>query len=94
MPSVTHNKQNLSLQLTGDDKRTLEAAATVSHRSVAEFVLESALTRANEILADRCMFGLSEIRWTAFIAALDAPVRPLLRLTQILTEPGFFDPDQ
>ena len=49
----------LTLLLTRSAKQTLEAAAAMAHSGVDEFVLESALGRANEILANRCLFGLS-----------------------------------
>ena len=61
------------------------------HRSVSEFVLESALARADEALADRQTFRLNATQWKAFMAALDAPPRPLPRLERLLNEPGFFD---
>lgn len=84
--------EKLDLRLTRSDKRALEAAASLSRRSVSAFVLESALARADETLADRRTFVLNPDQWKAFTAALDAPPRPLPRLQRLLTEPGFFDP--
>jgi len=69
----------------------LNAAARASRRSVSEFVLESALDRAREALPDRQHFGLDAARWKAFLAALDAPPRPLPRLQRFLTEPRVFE---
>ena len=83
--------EKLDLRLTPEAKHTLQAAALASRLSVSEFVLESALARADEALADRRMFGLDREQWKAFNKALDAPVRPLPRLKRLLSEPGFFD---
>lgn len=96
MPARATRSEKLDLRLTRDAKRALQAAAAVSRRSVSEFVLESALARADEALADRRTFGLNAAQWKAFLAALDAPPRPLPRLERLLKEPGFFDagPDQ
>ncbi len=91
MPGRTTRSEKLDLRLTPDAKRTLQAAATASHRSVSEFVLESALSRADETLADRRVFSLNAADWKAFMAALDAPPRRLPRLERLLREPGFFD---
>jgi uncharacterized protein (DUF1778 family) len=91
MPTRTTRTEKLDLRLTRNAKRALQAAAAVVHRSVSEFVLESALARADEALADRRTFGLNAAQWKAFIAALDAPPRPLSRLERLLKEPGFFD---
>ena len=91
MSSRPIRSEKLDLRLTRQAKRALQAAAAASHRSVSEFVLESALARADEALADRRTFGLTATQWKAFMAALDAPPRPLLRLERLLKEPGFFD---
>jgi uncharacterized protein (DUF1778 family) len=91
MPNRPIRSEKLDLRLTRDAKRALQAAAAVTHRSVSEFVLESALARADEALADRRSFSLSAAQWKAFVAALDAPPRPLPRLARLLEERGFFD---
>ncbi len=93
MSSRTTRSEKLDLRLTLDAKKALQAAATASNRSVSEFVLESALARADEALADRRSFGLSPAQWKEFMKALDAPPRPLLRLERLFKEPGFFDVD-
>jgi uncharacterized protein (DUF1778 family) len=84
--------EKLDLRLTREAKLVLKAAAAASRRSVSQFVVESALARADEALADRRSFGLNPAQWKAFLAALDAPPRPLPRLERLLREPGFFDP--
>lgn len=84
MPARTTRSEKLDLRLTRDAKRALQAAAALAHRSVSEFVLESALARADEALADRRTFGLNAAQWKAFMAALDAPPRPLPRLERLL----------
>ena len=91
MAARTTRSEKLDLRLTPDAKMVLQAAAIASHRSVSEFVLESALARADEALADRRTFGLGAVQWKAFIEALDAPPRPLPRLERLMKEPGFFD---
>lgn len=91
MPVRTLRSEKLDLRITRNAKRALQAAAAATHRSVSEFVLESALARADEALADRRTFSLNSAQWKAFIAALDAPPRPLPSLERLLKEPGFFD---
>ena len=91
MPVRTTRSEKLDLRLTRDAKKALQAAAAASHRSVSEFVLESALARADEALADRDVFRLNTAQWKAFIAALDAPPRSMPRLERLLKEPGFFE---
>ena len=90
MPTATRTEK-LDLRLTPSAKRTLQAAAAAAQRSVSEFVLESALSRAEETLPDRRRFGLDAEQWAAFQAALDAPPRAGTRLKKLLREPSVFE---
>ena len=90
MPT-TARTEKLDLRLTRSAKRTLQSAATAARRSVSEFVLESALARAEETLPDRQRFGLDADRWAAFQRALDAPARPNPRLKRLLEKPSVFE---
>ena len=83
--------EKLDVRVSRSAKAKLQAAAAASHRSMSDFVMESALARAEETLAERRVFGLNDEAWAAFQSALDAPVRPLPRLQALLDEPGFFD---
>ena len=91
MPAIETRSQKLDLRLTPSAKRALQTAAQAVHRSVSEFVLESALARAEETLPDRQRFGLSADQWAALQAALDAPSRPAPRLARLLREPSVFE---
>jgi len=43
---------------------------------------------ANQTLADRTRFELSDEKWLAFQAALDQPVSAKPKLKKLLSEPG------
>lgn len=90
LPPTTRSEK-LDLRLTPAAKQMLYTAAASAQRSVSEFVLESAMARAEETLVDRQRFGLSVQQWEAFIAALDAPPRELPRLKRLFQEPNVFD---
>ncbi|HEV3166162.1 MAG TPA: DUF1778 domain-containing protein [Isosphaeraceae bacterium] len=91
MSEHTRRSAKLDLRLTPEAKQTIVAAAAAARRSVSEFVLASALERAEETLAERSRFGLDAARWKAFLAALDAPPQDLPRLRRLMNEPGVFD---
>jgi uncharacterized protein (DUF1778 family) len=91
MPNTETRNEKLDLRLTPSAKRALQGAAMAAHRSVSEFVLESALARAEETLPDRRRFGLSAEQWAAFQAALSAPPRPAPRLARLLKKPSVFE---
>jgi uncharacterized protein (DUF1778 family) len=91
MPVRPARTEKLDLRLTAEAKQRLFAAAQASHRSVSEFVLQSALERADETLADRRVFKLNAEQWAKFQAALDAVPRKLPRLRRLLRKPSIFD---
>jgi uncharacterized protein (DUF1778 family) len=91
MPAGETRNEKLDLRLTPSAKRALQIAALAARRSVSEFVLESALARAEETLPDRSRFGLSAEKWAAFQAALDAPPQPAPQLARLLREPSVFE---
>ena len=83
--------EKLDLRLTPQAKQRIAAAAEAEQRSVSEFVLKSALDRADETLADRRVFSLNAEQWAKFQAALDAPPSDNPRLRKLLTEPSFVE---
>ena len=91
MPERSVRTAKLDLRLSPEAKEKLQVAASISQRSVSEFVLESALVRAEETLTDRTRFGLDASQWKAFLAALDAPPRDLPRLNRLFQEPSVFE---
>jgi uncharacterized protein (DUF1778 family) len=91
MPKAETRSEKLDLRLTTSSKRALQMAARTARPSVSEFVLESAVARAEETLPDRQRFGLNAKQWAGFQAALDAPPQPEPRLTKLLNEPSVFE---
>lgn len=81
----------LDIRLTREAKARLNAAAELRHQSLSQFVLESALGRADETLAERKRFTLNAEQWIAFLTALDAPPRPLPRLERLFQEASPFE---
>ena len=88
MSSRTNRSEKLDLRLTRTAKRALQSAARATHKTLSDFVLESALARADQVLANRQVLRLDAQRWSAFMAALDAPPKPRSRLARLLREPG------
>lgn len=88
----TPRTEKLDLRLSKPAKQTLQAAATAVSKTVSEFVLESALSMAEETLPNRNTFRLDAEQWDAFVTALDAPPRRHTRLERLFREPSVFDP--
>ena len=80
MTQRINRTEKLDLRLSLAAKKTLQAAASAERKSVSEFVLDTALSEAEERLADRRIF------------TLDAPPRRHARLERLFREPSVFDP--
>ena len=88
---ISKRTDRIDLRLYPDAKVALQAAAALRHKSVSEFILDSALGAADEVLAYRHHFGLNTKQWEAFQTALDAPTRALPRIEKLMQEKGIFD---
>ena len=91
MPSPSTRTEKLDLRITPAAKLALATAAAADNRSLSEFVLDSALTRAEETLAMRRHFGLNAEKWGDFLAALDAEPRSLPRVEKLFKTPSPFE---
>ena len=81
----------IDIRISPEAKRLLQEAASVRHKTVSEFVLDSALYAAEETVLERRHFRLNAQQWAAFMAALEAPPKPHARLERLLKEPSVFD---
>lgn len=89
MPSeLEPRSERIDIRTTPSVKRALQEAASTTRKTVSEFILDSALTRAAEVMADRRLFLLDDEQWEAFMAALDAPPEPMPRLERLFQEPS------
>jgi uncharacterized protein (DUF1778 family) len=88
---INRRTDRIDLRVYPEAKEALQAAAALRHKSVSEFIIDSALGVADEVLADRRQFGLNAEQWEAFQVALDAPPQILPRVEKLMQEQGFFD---
>lgn len=89
MPTTTGTKsERIDVRASGAIKQLLQEAAQANHKSVSEFLLDAGVTAAQETLAARTRFSLSEEEWVQFQQALGRPVQEKPNLRTLLTEPG------
>lgn len=92
MSVATARTEKLDLRVSAAAKRALKAAASASRQSLSEFVLDSALTRAELLLAEQTRIVLTDAEWERFMTALDAPpAKPHARLARLMSEPSVFE---
>ena len=81
----------VQLRLRPAQKKMISQAAQIKQTTLTSFMVEHALTAAQQVLADQVHFELSPERWDAFCAALDVPPKEIPALRKLLTEKSVFD---
>jgi len=80
--------ERIDVRASAPAKQLLQAAARVAQKNVSEFLLDAGINAANQTLADRLRFELSQQQWDAFQLALDRPVQAKPKLAKLLNAPG------
>ena len=85
--------ENLHIRATERDKATLTLAAIAKNMTVSQFVLQTAVPAAEEIVRQgagtiETLFKLDADDWEKFNAALDAPPRDIPALRELLHTPA------
>lgn len=72
----------LEARVSAEQKATLQQAASLSGRTLSEFVVASAQEAASRVIQEHAMVRLSRSDQVAFVSALLDPPEPNARLRQ------------
>ncbi|MEG4810134.1 DUF1778 domain-containing protein [Microcoleus sp. F8-D3] len=74
----------INIRAQPNQRALIDRAAQLQGKSRSEFMLESAYQKAQDVILDRCFFGLDELKFKQFLALLDAPPAPNQKLKALL----------
>ena len=74
--SPTARSSRLGLRATPRQQAVLRRAAEVAHKSLTDFILDSACQAAEQTLLDQRLFMVSEVRHQALTDLLEQPEQP------------------
>ena len=83
----TPRSARLGLRATPEQERVLRRAAEVAHKSLTDFVLESACQAAEQTLLDQRLFVVSGDRYQAMLELLDRPAQDNPGLRDLFSRP-------
>ncbi|MGA7951907.1 MAG: DUF1778 domain-containing protein [Gloeobacterales cyanobacterium] len=84
--SVSQNRDvTINIRAKQNQRDLIDHAAELQGKSRSEFMLASAYQKAQDVLLDRCFFGLDELKFKEFVALLDAPPMRNEKLYILLT---------
>lgn len=91
-PSQTiQSEDRLSIRANSSQKDKLRRAAEVRHTTMSQFVLESSLNAAEEVLRRESVLDVSAEEYDWLCKSLDAPARDLPELKKLLSEKPAWD---
>jgi uncharacterized protein (DUF1778 family) len=74
----------INIRAQQSQRDLIDQAAGIQGKSRSEFMLESAYQKAQDVLLDRCFFGLDAAKFAEFTAILDAPTAANPKLQKLL----------
>lgn len=87
-PSQTAKPEDrLSIRANQAQKRTLRRAADLRHMNVSQFVLQTSLQAAEEVLQQESTLFVSAADYDWLCKLMDEPPRDLPNLRRLLSEP-------
>lgn len=84
VPAAAEGKGSINLRIEAQTRRMIDDAASALGKTRTEFMIDSARTRAMDVLLDQRLFALDEAQYDAFVAALDDPPAPGPKLRALL----------
>ena len=89
MPASERTKrETLNIRIKPEVRSLIDRAAELSGTNRTDFVLDAARQAAENALLDRTVFNLNPKAYAEFIARLDAPPKPNVRLRRTMRTPA------
>ena len=82
----------IAMRLPEADVAMIDRAASLRGRSRTDFVREAAVRAAEEVLMEDRLIRMSPEGFTAFMAALSGPARPVPELVELAKCPAPWEP--
>lgn len=94
-PRPSAKTQRINLRTTERQEQVLRRAAAATDRTMTDFIVDSAVERAERVLADRRWFTATDQQWGEFVLLLDAPLSPVAatKFDRLFARPSVFTED-
>ncbi len=87
----TSRSARLGLRATKEQEAVLRRAADVAHKSLTDFILDSACQAAETTLLDQRLFMVSGSQYQALLDLLDRPAEDNAGLEDLFSRPAPWD---
>ena len=86
--------QRINLRTTGRQEAVIRRAAAATDRTMTDFIMDSAVEHAEQVLADRRRFTATDQQWDEFERLLDAPLASTKRFEALAARKSPFSSNQ
>ena len=90
--SPSTRSARLGLRATHEQEVVLRRAAEVAHKSLTDFILDSACLAAEQTLLDQRLFMVSDSQYQALMDMLEKPEQPNEGLRDLFSRKAPWDP--
>ena len=84
LETVVLRSQNINIRVDPKQRDLIDQASRVVGKTRTDFILDTVTREAQNTLLDQRVFLLDDDQWRAFLAALDAPVKPNKELRELM----------
>jgi uncharacterized protein (DUF1778 family) len=84
MAQAQRKDSAINLRALPDQKKLIDMAASLSHKSRSDFMLEVACREAENVLLDQRLFLMEEETYKKFVTLLEQPVNENFELQALL----------
>lgn len=87
---TTTKSQRIDLRASEGQALVLRQAASLTETTMTDFILESAVERAEKVVADRRWFVANQAHWDEFQRLLDEPLPSTAKFERLAARPSPF----
>ena len=84
-------RDTLDIRIKPEERELIDRAAQARGKNRTDFILDAARRAAEDALLDRTVFAVSLQAHAEFLARLDAPAQPNVRLQRTMRTPAPWD---
>ncbi len=91
VPAKASRSARFGVRATREQEAILRRAADVTHKSLTDFILDSACLAAQQTLLDQQLFMVSGEQYQGFLELLDSPAQDNAGLRELFSKPAPWD---
>jgi uncharacterized protein (DUF1778 family) len=76
----------VNLRMPQSVRDLIDGAASALGKTRTDFIIDSSRKQAVDVLLDQRLFALDDVRYAAFLKALDAPPAPNAKLKRLMSD--------